>query len=134
VEKAMRLLICAFFLSSTIVFAQSQALNQETFDLQNNYQKHFPRDIYEYLINNELIDIRCAKNSKENQSSKDPARINITIETMDDKHYVLIDYQREKITDNFRGMLVAYQNGKVISYVIFDEEGRDYVASPPIFK
>lgn len=48
--------------------------------------------------------------------------------------YVLVDYWCGQVTDDFRGMQVAYQKGKIIAYVIFDGMGRDYIAYPPFSK
>ena len=94
------------------------------------YQKHVPKDVYDYFLQKELIDESSFKIAKEIKTKETIDRLTLSIEKNQDQ-YVLIDYQLGQIVNQRSGVQLAYQKGKIIAYVVFDEKGRDYLAFPP---
>lgn len=96
------------------------------------YQKHLPLILYEHVIQHEFFDGNLLNNSVEKQYGSSINTITVKIE-VNKKHgqYAVIDYWFDEAVDNCRGLLLAYQNGKLIGCVIFDAEGLDYIADSP---
>ncbi|PIS01343.1 MAG: hypothetical protein COT84_02845 [Chlamydiae bacterium CG10_big_fil_rev_8_21_14_0_10_35_9] len=105
----------------TVVFAQDR----------HAYEKHFPKDIYECLIKKRFFDEGSFESKKEMQYVEEVAMVSISLDEEHGKPYALIDYCRKKDTGNFSGIQAAYRDGQLIAYVIFDEQGRDYLAFAP---
>lgn len=98
------------------------------------YEAHLPKDIYLYCVKNDLINEDSPKNSKELQDLDGVNQLDIEIDTLKRKQFVLINYNPAKIKDNFGGIELGYRNHKLMSYAIFDAEGSDYVAHAPFSK
>ncbi len=107
--------------SATIAFAESL------------YQKHLPKNVYECVLQKELIDENSLKITREIKHGEIIDTVTLSIEK-EQGQCVLLDYWSGQALDNFRGMQVAYQKGQIIVYVIFDGMGRDYLAYPPFSK
>ena len=100
---------------------------------ENLYQKHLPKDLYEYLAQQDFFDGNRLVNSTEKQY--DSATNTITVKIAREergRQCAVIDYWRGEAIGNFKGQLVAYQKGKLIAYVEFDAKGRDYLATLPL--
>lgn len=132
----MRLFLCGFLLSNVAIFAEAPALNGLTHEIsnfRNTYQKHLPPDIYEYVIKNGLVDETRSENIKDNQTLEGVDNIKISIETHKSQQFINIGYylQNKNAEDNFGGIQIGFQDGKVLGYALFDAEGHDYIAPTP---
>lgn len=98
------------------------------------YKTHFPKDIYECLVKEGLVEEGCFKNEKQMQYPEESASVRVEFGEEEGRPYALIDYWCEKAIDNFHGIQVAYRKGQLIAIVVFDEKGRDYLAFAPFSK
>ena len=133
----MSRILSIFFLFTTMTMGQ--VLNAEESILeepsaQNAYQVHLPPQIFDYVVKNDLVDLARDQTTTEKESPTGLDRLTIFIETQEEQEYVTISFSPEKITpeDNFGGLMLGYQNGKVAGYVLFDAEGRDYIVPTPL--
>lgn len=96
----------------------------------NIYQKHLPFNIYEQIVQRKLVNENDIKSVGDIKYGEVADTITISLEK-DQGEHILVDYWCGQVADNFRGMQVAYQKGKILAYVIFDGMGRDYIAYAP---
>lgn len=96
-----------------------------------DYEKHLPKDIYYACKKFELLDEESLESSKQVPSLEGFNQFIISVDDMDGLKYVLFDYKPAKIKDNFSGIQLGYDNGKLMGYAIFDGEGCDYLVIPP---
>ena len=134
-----------FFLLSIIAFGQLLALNEpisEKSSIESMYQKHLPPEIFEYGVKNNLVDLMSYEKITEKQNLE--GRITIILGTLEDLKYIEDDtvelgkyvevsfwQENRNIEDNFGGIQLCYQNGRIVGYAAFDADGRDYIAPTP---
>lgn len=92
------------------------------------YEKHLAKEIYDYCIQNELIDETNPKNIRTGDNSD---ILQIYLDEDEIGLHGVISFFPKKINE-FGGIILGYRDQKLIGYAFFDGKGRDYVPFEPI--
>lgn len=98
---------------------------------EHTYQEHFPEDLYEYISQFESFDKELFENTINKKFSEEELEISISLQDENGELYAIISFWSDRALDDFHGMQVGYQNGHILVFVVFDEEGRDYLSFAP---
>lgn len=115
--------ISFFLLLAVVGFSETGSPNQEIMDSRSDYERHLSPLVYQYVKEHQLIQENDLLNLVRMQYGTESGLVRVQILEENGEKLAVASYERSDSDDSLSELQIKFQNGKMISYLEFDENG-----------